>query len=202
MVDFGISLLISSMAIWRTLTKSYEVIPIRPTFQTSVLPLIRLLRPLTVREQPCGLQLFHLLSPASSHKGGHNLLIDGFRAASIFRQSHPELYDLFSTIPIPSHASGTGSSSSPSGVHMAPLVAQPVFTHDPATGELVQVRWNGDDRGVVGGKAWEGKMEAWFEAVRVWEGILRSEEAALWTVMETGTAVSTYPLSLLEFHSN
>ena len=35
-------------------------------------------------------------------------------------------------------------------------------------------------------------MELWFEAVRVWEGILRSEEAALWTVMETGTAVSTY----------
>lgn len=146
----------------------------------------------TYFSDPCGLQLFHLLSPADSHKGGHNLLIDGFRAAAIFRQSHPELYHLFSTISIPSHASGTGSSSSPSGVHMTPLVAQPVFTHDPATGELVQVRWNGDDRGVVGGKAWEGKMELWFEAVRVWEGILRSEEAALWTVMETGTAVSTY----------
>lgn len=137
---------------------------------------------------PCGLQLFHLLSPASTHEGGHNLLIDGFLAASTFRKLHPDLYFLFSTLPIPAHASGTGSSSIPSGVHMSPLVAQPVFTHN-GKGELVQIRWNADDRDVVGGLAWEGKMEEWFEAVRAWEAILRSEEMALWSKMEVGTAV-------------
>ena len=79
---------------------------------------------------------------------------------------------------------------------MAPLVAQPVFSHDPADGALVQVRWNGDDRDVVGGKQFEGRMEEWFEALRAWEAILRSDEAALWTVMETGTAVSqSFPAS-------
>lgn len=78
---------------------------------------------------------------------------------------------------------------------MSPLVAQPVFTHD-ADGELVQIRWNGDDRGVVGGKAWEGKMEDWFEAVRVWEEIIRSKEASLWSQMERGTAVSKWIFSL------
>lgn len=39
-------------------------------------------------------------------------------------------------------------------------------------------------------------MEAWFEAVRVWEGIIRSQEAELWSVMEMGTAVSESFLSL------
>lgn len=72
---------------------------------------------------------------------------------------------------------------------MSPLVAQPVFTHN-GKGELVQIRWNADDRDVVGGLAWEGKMEEWFEAVRAWEAILRSEEMALWSKMEVGTAVS------------
>lgn len=141
--------------------------------------------------QPCGLQLFHLLSPSTSHKGGHNLVVDGFRAAAIFRERHPSLYSLFSTLPIPSHASGSGSDSVPSGVHMRPLTKKPVFNHDER-GELVQVRWNGDDRGVVGGEGFEaeGVMEAWFEGLRAWEGILRSEEATLWSEMEMGTAVS------------
>ncbi|KAL8276320.1 hypothetical protein RQP46_011286 [Phenoliferia psychrophenolica] len=159
----------------------------------------------TYFSEPCGLQLFHLLSPQSSHSGGHNLLVDGFRAASLLKSLHPSHYALLSTLRIPSHASGSGSKSSPSGVHMAPLVAQPVFTHD-ADGELVQIRWNGDDRDVVGGKAFEGKMEEWFEALRVWEGILRAEESELWTVMETGTAVrkpasDLFPISYEPFPS-
>lgn len=53
------------------------------------------------------------------------------------------------------------------------------------------VRWNGDDRAVVGGEAFEGaRMDEWYEALRTWEGILRSEEAQLWSQMEVGTAVS------------
>ncbi|GAA5879724.1 hypothetical protein JCM16303_004149 [Sporobolomyces ruberrimus] len=143
----------------------------------------------TYFSDPCGLQLFHLLSPSTSHKGGHNLLVDGFRAASILRSSHPELYDLLSTLPIPAHASGSGSASIPSGVHMRPLKRYPVLNHDE-NGELVQVRWNGDDRAVVGGEAFEGEtMDKWYEALRVWEGILRSPESQLWTEMEMGTAI-------------
>ncbi|GAA6059985.1 hypothetical protein JCM10212_001334 [Sporobolomyces blumeae] len=138
---------------------------------------------------PCGLQLFHLLSPSTSHTGGHNLLVDGFRAASVLRASHPDVYALLSTLPIPAHASGSGSASIPSGVHMRPLRRYPVLNHDEH-GELVQVRWNGDDRAVVGGEAFEGrKMDEWYEALRIWEGILRSDEAQLWTEMEIGTAV-------------
>ncbi|TKA55989.1 hypothetical protein B0A53_01691 [Rhodotorula sp. CCFEE 5036] len=140
---------------------------------------------------PCGLQLFHLLSPSTTHTGGHNLLVDGFRAARVLQDQHPEHYDLLSNLPIPSHASGSGSASMPSGVHMRPLRKYPVFNHDE-NGQLVMVRWNGDDRGVVGGGggAFEGEtMDRWYDALRTWEGILRSDEAQLWSKMEVGTAV-------------
>ncbi|GAA6013959.1 hypothetical protein JCM11491_003469 [Sporobolomyces phaffii] len=143
----------------------------------------------TYFSDPCGLQLFHLLSPSTSHTGGHNLLVDGFRAASVLESSRPDLYELLSTVPIPAHASGSGSASIPSGVHMRPLRRYPALNHDE-DGALVQVRWNGDDRAVVGGPAFAGpKMDAWYEAVRVWEAILRSRESQLWTEMEMGTAV-------------
>lgn len=80
----------------------------------------------------------------------------------------------------------------PSGVHMRPLRKYPVFNHDE-NGQLVMVRWNGDDRGVVGGGgAFEGEtMDRWYDALRTWEGILRNDEAQLWSKMEVGTAVST-----------
>ncbi|GAA5895731.1 uncharacterized protein JCM6883_001605 [Sporobolomyces salmoneus] len=151
---------------------------------------------------PCGLQLFHLLSPSTTHTGGHNLLVDGFRAASILRSSHPSFYSLLSTLPIPAHASGSGSASIPSGVHMRPLKRYPVFNHDE-NGELVQVRWNGDDRAPVGGEAFAGdKMDEWYEALRTWESILRSEESQLWTEMEMGTAVIFDNLRVLHGRSS
>lgn len=110
----------------------------------------------------------------------------------MLKETHPEHYDLFSNVPIPAHASGSGSASLPSGVHMRPLRQLPVLNHDEH-GRLVMVRWNGDDRGVVGGEAFEGeRMDRWYDALRVWEGILRSEEAQLWTQMEVGTAVSAF----------
>lgn len=38
-------------------------------------------------------------------------------------------------------------------------------------------------------------MGEWFEGVRKWEEVLRSQEAELWSVMEIGTAVSESFLS-------
>ena len=82
---------------------------------------------------------------------------------------------------------------------MRPLRRFPVFNHDE-NGELVQVRWNGDDRAAVGGAAFAGRrMDEWYEALRTWEGILRSEESQLWTEMEMGTAISESALSLFVF---
>jgi len=81
---------------------------------------------------------------------------------------------------------------------MKPLKRYPVFNHDE-NGELVQVRWNGDDRAVVGGEAFAGqRMDDWYEALRVWEGILRSEVSQLWTEMEMGTAISEFDSSEIQ----
>jgi trimethyllysine dioxygenase len=93
---------------------------------------------------PCGLQLFHLLSHTDG-SGGTTLLVDGFYVASILKELHPESYDLLCRIPVPAHSAGEPadlySPSPPSGY--------PVLGHDPITGEITQVRWNNDDRSVM-----------------------------------------------------
>lgn len=71
--------------------------------------------------------------------------MDGFYAASILKELHPEVYGLLSRVPVPAHAAGEPSElfrpSPPSGY--------PVLNHDSVTGELTQVRWNNDDRSVM-----------------------------------------------------
>lgn len=93
---------------------------------------------------PCGLQLFHLLSHTGG-TGGATLLVDGFYVATIMKELHPEAYDLLSRIPIPAHAAGE-----PSALYRpTPPSGYPVLGHDAFTGELTQVRWNNDDRSVM-----------------------------------------------------
>lgn len=73
------------------------------------------------------------------------MLVDGFYVANIIKELYPESYELLSKVPVPAHAAGEASSiyrpSPPSGY--------PVLGHDSSTGELVQVRWNNDDRSVM-----------------------------------------------------
>ncbi|KAG5340375.1 hypothetical protein C0989_001969 [Termitomyces sp. Mn162] len=93
---------------------------------------------------PCGLQLFHLLSHTNG-SGGASLLVDGFYAASILKDVHPEAYEVLSKVRIASHAAGEPSVT----YQPYPLTGYPVLGHDPVTGELIQVRWNNDDRSVM-----------------------------------------------------
>lgn len=93
---------------------------------------------------PCGLQLFHLLSHEDG-TGGATLLVDGFYVASILKELHPEVYDLLSRVPVPAHAAGE-----PTALYRpSPPSGYPVLNHDPVTGALTQVRWNNDDRSVM-----------------------------------------------------
>jgi len=140
---------------------------------------------------PCGLQLFHLLSPRSTHEGGHNLLVDGFACAAQLKRAQPKTYEFLSRVRVPAHASGTGSDTLPSGVFMRPHLHATPLTHDAITGELAAVRWNADDRDVVGSQVgWDAStVEQWYDAVRAWEAILRDEKNELWTIMEPGTAI-------------
>ena len=97
-----------------------------------------------LQTDPCGLQLFHLLSHTDG-SGGASLLVDGFYVAATLKAHHPELYTLLSTIPIPAHAAGDEETI----YQASPKSGYPVLNHDPVTKELYQVRWNNDDRSVM-----------------------------------------------------
>ncbi|KAF8623635.1 hypothetical protein AX17_007335 [Amanita inopinata Kibby_2008] len=93
---------------------------------------------------PCGLQLFHLLSHTDG-TGGATLLVDGFYVASILKELNPDAYTTLSQISVPAHAAGESSAL----YQPYPATGYPVLQHDPCTNELIQVRWNNDDRSVM-----------------------------------------------------
>ncbi|MCJ1350579.1 MAG: hypothetical protein MMC33_000560 [Icmadophila ericetorum] len=142
--------------------------------------------------EPCRLQLFHLLSHTSGTEsgiGGSSLLVDGFHAASILKCESPEAYQILSTYPVPAHASGN------EGISIQPAWAFPVLNHNPGdgrvadVGQLMQVRWNNDDRGAVGGMGLEG-INRWYEAARKWVGILRRPSSEYWEQLKPGKPLS------------
>ncbi|KAH8927411.1 Trimethyllysine dioxygenase [Atractiella rhizophila] len=136
---------------------------------------------------PPGLQLFHLLSPSNSHEGGHNLLVDGFKCASILRTRQPELYHTLATTPIPTQAKGTAADGKT--VDVRPLKRWTAFEHDVDGETLIRVRWNGDDRRTMPLFKEPQEMRKWYEAAMEWEKILRDQKNELWTKMDMGTAI-------------
>ncbi|PSS05511.1 hypothetical protein PHLCEN_2v3793, partial [Hermanssonia centrifuga] len=130
---------------------------------------------------PCGLQLFHLLSHTEG-SGGSTLLVDGFYVASILKELHPTVYDTLSRIGVPAHAAGEpGSIYTPT-----PRNAYPVLRHHHD--ELAQIRWNNDDRSVMDHLS-ASEVEEWYHAVRLWHKFLTSADSEYWVQLSPGTAV-------------
>jgi len=135
----------------------------------------------TYYTDPCGLQLFHLLEH-SDGKGGATLLVDGFYVASILKELHPTAYALLSRVRVPAHAAGEpGALYTPS-----PRSGYPILRH--ADGELIQVRWNNDDRSVMNNLE-PGLVEEWYDAIRKWHKLLTSADSEYWVQLSPGTAV-------------
>lgn len=132
---------------------------------------------------PCGLQLFHLLSHRNG-SGGATLLVDGFYVASILKELHPEAYSLLSEVRIPAHAAGESDSL----YHPTPASGYPVLNHDATTKELYQVRWNNDDRSVISSLE-PGQVEKWYSAIRLWNSLLTSPDSQYWIQLKPGMAV-------------
>ncbi|KIO28372.1 hypothetical protein M407DRAFT_181893 [Tulasnella calospora MUT 4182] len=133
---------------------------------------------------PSGLQLFHLLSHTEG-KGGQTLLADGFYVASILKELNPEAYDILTRVRVPAHAAGDNKWFYKPGPSSA---GYPLLTLDPRTKELVQVRYNNDDRSVVNGLA-GSQVEEWYEALRAWNKCLTSHDSEYWVQLSPGTAV-------------
>lgn len=133
---------------------------------------------------PSGLQLFHILSHTDG-SGGTTLLVDGFYAASLLRELHPESYDVLARVPVSAHAAGEHAVLYKPG----PPCGFPVLQHDSATEELVHVRWNNADRSVMSHLQPE-KVEIWYDAIRTWNKLLTSPDSEYWVQLTPGTVLS------------
>ncbi|KAL7419420.1 hypothetical protein Q5752_006258 [Cryptotrichosporon argae] len=127
-----------------------------------------------------GLQVFHLLQAGDG--GGTTLLVDGFYTAALLAQLHPTAYATLARLRVPYHASGTP------GSRLCPPISQPVLRHD-ARGDLVQVRWNNEDRSVLGAGWKADDVCAWYDAADRYRDLLQSEDAEYWVQLTPGTVV-------------
>src|SRR5690554_4616345 len=90
----------------------------------------------------CSLQMFHLLH--HDGEGGLNLLVDGFHCAKVLQEQYPESYKTLSEISVPSHSAGDAAT------HIVPSPRHnPILNHDQVTKDLVQIRFNSDDRSTL-----------------------------------------------------
>jgi trimethyllysine dioxygenase len=144
---------------------------------------------------PAGLQMFHLLSHTAG-EGGKSLLVDGFKAYEDLRTRHPEAASLLAKYPVSSHASGN------EGVTITPAKKFPVFNFADglSSQRLLQVRWNNDDRGVLGleevssGHTWN--TQNWYWAARLWNETINRKDMQYWAQLEPGRPLSTTLFSL------
>lgn len=145
---------------------------------------------------PCGLQMFHVLQPATAG-GGESTLVDGFAAAEYLYYSDSAAYHVLATMPIISHASGNAEVGSINNAASSSL-GYPVLNHDPSLvspmekpspESLVQIRWNNDDRHFR--TKWPSKkaMEAWYDAARKWSKILTLPEFEIEVQLQPGAPV-------------
>ena len=71
------------------------------------------------------------------------------------------------------------------------MYAFPVLNHHPRTGELLQVRWNNDDRAAFTAEDLGGiGAEIWYEAAEKWVEILRRPDGEYWEQLRPGGPLS------------
>lgn len=72
---------------------------------------------------------------------------------------------------------------------MRPLISFPVLRHDEC-GRLAQVRWNNEDRGIIG-HGWSAtEVRQWYQAAQRFESLVKSEQNEYWVQLNPGTMLS------------
>ncbi|KAG9055433.1 hypothetical protein FS842_002207 [Serendipita sp. 407] len=133
---------------------------------------------------PCGLQVFHLLSHEQG-TGGQTLLVDGFYAASILKELYPDSYRLLSTVLVPTHSAGDEEFL----YRARPLSGHPILQHDPINKDsLIQVRYGNDHRSAMRNLD-PSNMMAWYDVLRHWNKCLTSADSEYWVQLTAGTVV-------------
>ncbi|KAH7077864.1 hypothetical protein BKA63DRAFT_273306 [Paraphoma chrysanthemicola] len=131
----------------------------------------------TYFSDPAGLQAFHLLSHTDG-EGGASLLVDGFKVAQELHETDKDAYRILSTVNVHSHASGND------GISIQPYRGFPVLEHDPATGDLLRVRWNSSDRASI--ELPIDEVEKWYNAARKFDALLKKKENEYWEQLVPG----------------
>ena len=131
----------------------------------------------TYFSDPAGLQAFHLLSHTDG-EGGASLLVDGFKVAHELQQEDKEAYRILSTVNVHAHASGND------GISIQPYRGFPVLEHDPATGNLLRVRWNSSDRASI--ELPIDEVEKWYDAAHKFDALLKKKENEYWEQLKLG----------------
>ncbi|KAL0276202.1 UNVERIFIED_CONTAM: hypothetical protein PYX00_003816 [Menopon gallinae] len=85
--------------------------------------------------ESAGLQVLHCLHHTG--EGGETILIDGFKAASILKERHSDVFDRLS-------ATAVGAEYIEEGQHHVNV--SPILKLNPITGEMEQIRFNLNDR--------------------------------------------------------
>lgn len=138
---------------------------------------------------PCGLQLFHLLSHTSPSQqrevdlGGHNTMCDGYKAAEHLKKNHNWAYNCLTQIAVPYHSSGNED------VSISPAFSTRVIGEGTAQNDY-QIRWNNDDRGTKDDWKTSHQMEQWYDAARLWSEIIKSKNFLIETSFEPSRALS------------
>ncbi|UZJ53068.1 hypothetical protein CBS101457_002388 [Exobasidium rhododendri] len=138
---------------------------------------------------PAGLQMFHLLSHTAAVKdgsaatGGESLLVDGFFAAKVLREVHPEAYHILSTTRFSTHSAGDDDTL----IRPLKKAGYPILEHDELTGELIRVRYNNDDRSVL--RIREDQVLPFYDALKKWHETLTHSDSEYWSQLQPGTSL-------------
>lgn len=130
--------------------------------------------------EPAGLQMFHKLE--FDGQGGESLFVDGFHVAQQLKARSPEAYRTLSTTLVPTHSAGDEN------VLIVPTPrAYPILNHGP-DGQLYQIRYNNDDRSALNHLS-STQLEAFYDALFLWNELLKKPENELWEPLAPGRVV-------------
>jgi len=96
---------------------------------------------------PCGLQIFHMLSHTGS--GGESLFVDGFSAAARLGHENKKHLETLTQTRVPTYAVGDNDYH-----YIIPEYrGNAIVTMDPTGTEPVRIAYNNDDRGTIRSKS-------------------------------------------------
>eukprot|EP00057_Strongylocentrotus_purpuratus_P032980 XP_789628.3 PREDICTED: trimethyllysine dioxygenase, mitochondrial isoform X1 [Strongylocentrotus purpuratus] len=111
--------------------------------------------------------------------GGENTLIDGFHAAKLLKETHPDHYDTLLRAPVVGH-------------YLDPTkdfrCYHNVLRHNVLTGQLQQIRFNPHDRSTLSYTSYED-AEKFYAAYRTFGRIIESPESKFLTKLQPGRMV-------------